>query len=106
MATVFDLILCTCPDKETAKKLAQLLVSKNLAACVNILPGLLSVYEWQGKIETVQESLLLIKSTKAHYQKIEAMLFEHHPYEVPEIIALPFERGLPAYLEWINTCLS
>jgi periplasmic divalent cation tolerance protein len=106
MSLTTELILCTCPDKDTAKKLARLLVEKKLAACVNILPGLTSIYSWEGQIESVQEHLLLIKSTKEHYQSIELTLFKHHPYEVPEIIAVPIERGLPEYLDWIDSCLS
>ncbi len=106
MSSTFEIILCTCPDKDTAKKLAHLLVTKQLAACVNILPSITSVYSWEGKIESVQEHLLLIKSSKANYQAIETTLFKHHPYEVPEIIAVPIERGLPEYLDWIDTCLS
>jgi periplasmic divalent cation tolerance protein len=106
MSSDFELILCTCPDKNTAKELAHLLVSKKLAACVNILPGVTSVYSWEGRIESEQEHLLLIKSSKANYSNIEITLFKHHPYEVPEIIALPIERGLPEYLDWISTCLS
>jgi len=105
MSTPFEIILCTCPNKDTAKKLAELLVSHNLAACVNILPGITSVYTWEGEIETEQEHLLLIKTLYTHYQAIETLLFKHHPYEIPEIIALPIERGLPEYLEWINSCL-
>lgn len=106
MSVDFELVFCTCPDKDTAKKLARLLVEKNLAACVNILPGITSVYEWEGKIETVSEHLLLIKSIKDNYRTIETTLFKYHPYEVPEIIAVNIERGLPEYLDWINTCLS
>ena len=106
MSSDFELILCTCPDKNTAKQLAHLLVSKKLAACVNILPGITSVYSWEGKIESEQEHLLMIKSSKASYSSIEMTLFKHHPYELPEIIALPIERGLPEYLDWISTCLS
>lgn len=106
MPSAYELILCTCPDKDTAKKLARLLVSKKLAACVNILPGITSIYSWEEQIESVQEHLLLIKSRKDQYQTIETTLFKHHPYEIPEIIALPIERGLPEYLDWITTCLS
>ena len=105
MSSTFEIVLCTCPDKNTAKKLAHLLVSKNLAACVNILPGITSIYSWEEQIESVQEHLLLIKSSKNNYQTIETTLFKHHPYEVPEIIAVPIERGLPEYLDWIDSCL-
>lgn len=106
MSSAFEIILCNCPDKNTAKKLAHLLVSKNLAACVNILPGITSIYSWEDQIESVQEHLLLIKSNKNNYQTIETTLFKHHPYEIPEIIAVPIERGLPEYLDWIDSCLS
>ena len=106
MSSAYEIILCTCPDKNTAKKLAHLLITKKLAACVNILPGLLSIYSWEEHIESVQEHLLLIKTNKDNYQAIETLLFKNHPYEVPEIIAVPIERGLPEYLEWIDSCLS
>ena len=106
MPSDHTIVLCTCPDKETAKKLAHLLVSKKLAACVNILPGVTSVYTWEDKIESTQEHLLLIKTRQTQYQALEALLFKHHPYEVPEIIAVPIGRGLPEYLEWVDSCLS
>lgn len=106
MSSAFQLVFCTCPDKTTAKKLAHLLVSEKLAACVNILPGISSVYSWEDEIETVQEHLLLIKTNSEQYPFIETTLFKHHPYEVPEIIAVPIERGLPQYLDWITTCLA
>jgi len=106
MSSAYEIILCTCPDKNTAKKLAHLLITKKLAACVNILPGLLSIYSWEEQIESVQEHLLLIKTNKDNYQAVETLLFKNHPYEVPEIIAVPIERGLPEYLEWIDSCLS
>ncbi|ASF45350.1 divalent-cation tolerance protein CutA [Methylovulum psychrotolerans] len=106
MPTNVELILCTCPDKATAKKLAHLLVSKKLAACVNIIPGITSVYSWEEQIESVTEQLLLIKTSIGHYAAIETLLFKYHPYELPEIIAVPIERGLPEYLDWITTCLS
>jgi len=83
-----------------------MLVSKNLAACVNILPGVTSIYEWKGQIESSQEHLLLIKSSKENYNLIETMLFKHHPYEIPEIIAVPIEIGLPEYFDWIRSCLA
>lgn len=106
MALEFELVLCTCPNKETAKELACLLISEKLAACVNILPGVTSVYEWEGKIESVQEHLLIIKTTSDQYRLVELTLFKHHPYEIPEIIAVPIVRGLPEYLDWIDTCLA
>ncbi|MBS1186722.1 MAG: cation tolerance protein CutA [Burkholderiaceae bacterium] len=89
------------PDTETAQKIAQALVGRQLAACVNILPGVQSVYRWQGKVEQAQEISLLIKTRRACYAAVEAVVGELHPYEVPEIIALPINAGLPKYLEWL-----
>jgi periplasmic divalent cation tolerance protein len=101
-----QIIFCTCPDKDTAEKIARLLVANHDAACVNILPGITSIYAWQGQIESAQEYLLLIKAHKDHYQSIETTVCNHHPYELPEIIAAPIERGLPEYLHWIDSCHS
>ncbi|PPK72822.1 divalent cation tolerance protein [Methylobacter tundripaludum] len=101
-----QIIFCTCPDKDTAEKIARLLVADNKAACVNILPGITSVYSWEGRIESAQEHLLLIKAHKDRYQAIETALRDNHPYELPEIIAVPIERGLPEYLHWIDSCHS
>jgi len=106
MTTPYQIILCTCPDKDTAEKIAHLLVNDKLAACVNILPGIISIYRWHEKIESAQEHLLLIKAHKAGYQAIEKSIKMHHPYELPEIIAVPVENGLPEYLHWIDSCHS
>ncbi|MBF6648172.1 divalent-cation tolerance protein CutA [Methylobacter sp. BlB1] len=106
MPTCHQIMLCTCPDKDTAEKIARLLVMDQLAACVNILPGILSVYTWQGQVESAQEHLLLIKSRKDHYPSLEKAIRDNHPYEIPEIIAVPVEAGLPEYLNWIDSCLS
>lgn len=99
-----QLIFCTCPDKDTATTLARLLVEDGLAACVNIVPGITSVYSWQGQIESAEEHLLLIKAHKDRYPAIESTLRAHHPYQLPEIIAVNIERGLPDYLHWIDSC--
>lgn len=98
------LIYCTCPDRNTADTLARHLVSEGLAACVNMIPNLISTYTWQGQLETAEECLLLIKAKKDNYPAIETALRNHHPYELPEIIAVAVERGLPDYLHWINAC--
>ena len=95
---------CTCPNKEAAEKIARLLVESKLAACVNILPNVLSIYSWNGKVESAEEHLLVIKSSAQRYQDIETAIRNHHPYELPEIIAVPVELGLPEYINWINTC--
>ena len=106
MPTCYQIILCTCPDKDTAEKIARLLVDDRLAACVNILPRITSVYRWREQVESAQEHLLLIKANKSSYQAIEQTIKKHHPYELPEIIAVPVESGLPEYLHWIDSCHS
>jgi periplasmic divalent cation tolerance protein len=106
MPTPYQLILCTCPDKDSAEQLAHLLVNERLCACVNILPGISSIYWWQGQSSSAQEYLLLIKAHKDHYQAIEISIKAHHPYELPEIIAVSIENGLPEYLHWIDSCHS
>jgi periplasmic divalent cation tolerance protein len=95
------LVLTNCPDEDSANALALALVESRLAACVNILPRLQSIYRWQGKIESAPEIPLLIKSTAAAYPALEARIRELHPYEVPEIVALAIDRGLPEYLNWV-----
>ncbi|MCK9607415.1 MAG: divalent-cation tolerance protein CutA [Methylomonas sp.] len=102
---MYHLIYCTCPNRETAESIAGRLISEKLAACVNILPGVLSVYEWQERIETAQEHLLLIKSPSVRYDAIEAAIKALHPYQLPEIIAVAIERGSAEYLKWIDSCL-
>lgn len=96
------LCLCTCPDAENAAKLAQALVDARLAACVNRLPGVLSTYRWQGEVNTDNEELLLIKTTAMRFETLKARLLELHPYELPELIVLPVERGHAAYLDWVR----
>jgi periplasmic divalent cation tolerance protein len=95
------LVLTNCPDEESANAIALALVEDRLAACVNILPRVQSVYRWQGAVESATEIPLFIKSTATNYPALEAAIRNRHPYQVPEIIALPVERGLPAYLDWI-----
>ena len=95
-------VLSTVPDIKKARQVAGLLVSKRLAACVQILPGLESHYRWRGKRETAKEVLLLIKTRLSNYKKLERTLLENHPYEVPEIICLPITRGSRSYLDWIS----
>lgn len=102
----YQLVLNTCPDQATAEKLAKQLVTEKLAACVNILPNLTSIYQWQGNIETANEYLLMIKTKRDQYQAIENWIKANHPYELPEIIAVSIEHGFPEYLQWINSCVS
>ncbi|WP_027881958.1 divalent-cation tolerance protein CutA [Meiothermus rufus] len=98
---MFWLVLCTAPEGETGSRLARTLVHEGLAACVNLVPGLASVYRWEGQVEENRESLLLIKTHQKRYQALEARIRELHPYQVPEIVAIRLEAGLPAYLDWL-----
>jgi periplasmic divalent cation tolerance protein len=95
------LVLCNAPDAATADALADHLLQSRLAACVNILAPCRSRYRWQGRLESAEEVPLLIKTTAGAYPRLEAALRERHPYELPEIIAVPLCRGLPAYLQWV-----
>lgn len=95
------IILCTCPDQTIAERIAETVVGERLAACVNIVPGLTSIYRWEGRIQHDAEWLLLIKTRQAVYSRLEARIRALHPYQVPEIIALPIQTGSAAYLDWI-----
>ena len=95
------LVLTNCPDEETANSIALAVVEAKVAACVNILPRVQSIYRWQGVVESATEIPLFIKSTAANYPALEKLIAELHPYETPEIIALPITQGLPAYLNWV-----
>jgi periplasmic divalent cation tolerance protein len=102
METKQQLVLNTCPDAGTARRIAAALVERQLAACVNIIAGVESVYRWQGKVESDSEHLLVIKCSRDAYPALEQALAELHPYELPEIVAVPIEAGLPGFLDWIN----
>ncbi len=104
--TPYRIVLCTCPDMGTAEDLAKRLVASRLAACVNILPGLTSVYEWKGAVESDSELLLLAKTTEDRYPALQSALREAHPYELPEIICVPIVAGLDGYLKWIRDSVS
>ncbi len=96
------LVLTNLPDADSAGRVARLLIDRRLAACVNILSPCTSVYRWQDAIETAAEVPVLIKTTLARYPELQAALTEAHPYELPEIVAVPLHEGLPAYLAWIG----
>ena len=97
------IVLITAPDLDTAQALARSLLSKGIAACVNISPGLLSLYRWEGELQEDQEVLLLIKTRESLLESQLIPLVEKlHPYELPEIIALPIVRGSGPYLEWLR----
>jgi periplasmic divalent cation tolerance protein len=95
-------VLTNLPDRNAAVKLARELVERRLAACVNVLAECTSIYRWKGAVENAQEVPVLIKTRSALYEEVEAAIAELHPYELPEIIALPVVRGLPEYLEWVS----
>lgn len=96
------LVLTNLPDRAAAERLADLLIEKRVAACVNILAPCRSVYRWQDKVQHDEEHPMLIKTTAESYAALEAAIRAGHPYELPEIIAVPVEHGLPAYLEWVT----
>lgn len=96
------MVYCTCPDQGVAGRIASELVAQGHAACANIVPGLVSVYQWQGEIHNDPEALLLIKTSAQAYAGLEARILELHPYELPEIVAVPLARGLRGYLDWID----
>ena len=96
------LCYCNCPDAASAQRLAEALVNEALAACVSRLPGVVSTYRWQGAVTTDMEELLLIKTTAGRFEALRQRLLELHPYELPELIAVPVERGHAAYLDWVR----
>jgi periplasmic divalent cation tolerance protein len=96
------IVVTNVPDREIAFKIAHALIERKLAACINILADCTSVYRWRGKLETAIEVPLIIKTRSAIYDDVEAAIRSLHPYELPEIVAVPVERGLSDYLEWVN----
>ena len=96
------LTYCSCPDASIAEEIARTLVNEGLAACVHCLPSGLSIYRWQGQIEQTRECTLLIKAPAVNYPALEARIRALHPYELPEVIAVPLSAGLPEYLDWIR----
>jgi len=96
------MVINTCPDTGSAETMASTLVEKGLAACINIIPSIRSIYVWKGERVTGDESLLLIKTLASCYTELEKTIKSLHPYELPEIIAVPIETGLPEYLAWIG----
>ena len=97
------LILTNLPDLASAEKLALALIEARAAACVNVLAPGHSIYRWQGKVEKAVEFPLLIKTTAVNYARVEEIIRAQHPYDVPELIAIPITHGLPAYLDWLAT---
>jgi len=100
------LVITTCPDKANAEFLSTHLIESNLAACINQLPGISSVYRWEGELKSGTEVLLLIKTIRSAWDKLEVEIKDNHPYELPEIIAIPISTGYEAYLNWIHSAIK
>lgn len=96
------MVYCTYPDHASALTMAEDIIDAGLAACVNIVPGLTSIYRWQGQRKQGSEELLLIKTTTEAYAALEKHITASHPYELPELIAVSIDTGLPAYLDWLQ----
>jgi periplasmic divalent cation tolerance protein len=101
----FQIVLTTCADREQAERIAHRLVEQHLAACVNILPGVQSIYRWQGAVESAAEVLLMIKTSVAHTYEVQTTISSLHSYEVPEFLVLPVSGGSEAYLVWLDAAL-
>lgn len=101
--TAYIFVYVTVPDQETADRLARDVVGARLAACANILPGMRSLYHWQGKIEQAEETVLIFKASAAQFAAIEARIKSLHPYDTPCIVALPVAAGHAPYLRWIDS---
>jgi periplasmic divalent cation tolerance protein len=102
----FQIVLSTCGDRETAERIAHRLVEQHLAACVNILPGVQSVYRWRGAVESESEILMLIKTKAALIQEVQSTIAGLHSYEIPEFLVLPISGGSEAYMAWLEASLE
>ncbi len=96
------LVITNLPNRDAAVRLAEVLIEARVAACVNVLAPCHSIYHWQGKIESAEETPVLIKTVAGRYPEVEKLISAHHPYELPEIIQVPIGSGLPAYLDWVE----
>ena len=99
-------VLVTVPNAETADKLGEALVGEQLAACVNVIGGVTSIYRWKGAVERDDELLCICKTTRDGFEKLRARVVELHPYEVPEVVALPIELGHTPYLAWLTASVG
>ena len=102
----FLMVVTTCPDDTLAHALANKVIDLSLAACVNILPKVVSIYQWEGERQQGTEHILLIKTAQSRYAELEALIVADHPYELPEVIAVPINEALPEYLSWIKSVTS
>jgi periplasmic divalent cation tolerance protein len=99
-------VLCTVGKPEDAERIGRLVVERGLAACANILPGVMSIYRWQGAVETAPESLLLLKTTADRFEALREAIVSLHPYEVPEVVALNVAAGHAPYLAWLQDSVA
>jgi periplasmic divalent cation tolerance protein len=99
-------VLCTFPNEAEARQIGALLVEKQVAACVNVIPGLCSIYRWQGEVHDDPEVLAVIKTTAEGYPALQAALVEAHSYETPEVLAVPVAAGAEAYLRWVAQAVA
>jgi periplasmic divalent cation tolerance protein len=106
MTEQYQIALCSCPDQESAEMVANHLIDRRLAACVNIVPNIMSVYRWKGKVESANEVLLVIKTMSRAWDELEKTITQHHPNELPEIITVPITSGLDSYLNWMNDSIT
>jgi periplasmic divalent cation tolerance protein len=103
--TDFQIVLSTCADREQAERIAHRLVEQQVAACVNILPGVQSIYRWQGNVESAAEVLMVIKTSASLTSEVQSTIASLHSYEVPELLVLPVSGGSEAYLAWLKASL-
>lgn len=102
MENAYRIVLITAPNRESGRQIALRLVEEHLVACVNLLPGVTSFYRWEGTLNEDEEVLLICKTRRECFERLQAVVRAIHPYQVPEIIALPLTDGLEAYLRWID----
>lgn len=100
------LVFSTVASAEDGERIARALVERRVAACVNVVPGLTSFYRWEGRVQQDEERLLVIKTRADRFEELRSVLVDLHPYEVPEVIALPITAGHPAYLSWLDASVS
>ncbi len=106
MTDKYILVLCTCPEDVVAARIATTLVEEKLAACVNRIPRMSSTYRWEGKVRTETEALLLIKTAQRMLEPLSQRIQELHPYELPEVVALPIDGGSERYLAWLGQSIA
>lgn len=106
MSSDYIMVFCSCPSYVIAEEIAKKVIEAKLAACANIIPGLTSIYTWEGKTEIQSEVQLLFKTTKEVFDKLENLLIQSHPYECPEILGVPITHGNIGYLQWLKNSVS